>query len=288
MTQRVLFVALALVVAGGQAAAAQRERSMRFQDLDRNNDGRITRDEWRGNDRSFERHDWDGDGVLAGDEVRIGATRDARVRDTDRDGYDDRDDRFDELDANRDNRVSRDEWRAGRAEFDRLDENRDGRLTRAELSVTAGNDDAERFAVLDVDRNGVVTRGEWRGSAASFERLDRNDDGRLSPQEYALDDPNRAANADDRLYRPQGQAAPRAPAATESRAYRAGYDRGLADGRNAGREDRERNQGYDLEGQRELEQADYGFSDSLGSRADYQAGYRAAFRLGYREGYGAR
>lgn len=288
MTQRVLFVALALVVAGGQAAAAQRERSMRFQDLDRNNDGRITRDEWRGNDRSFERHDWDGDGVLAGDEVRIGATRDARVRDTDRDGFDDPDDRFDELDANRDNRVSRDEWREGRAEFDRLDENRDGRLTRAELSVAGENDDAERFAMLDVDRNGVVTRGEWRGSAASFERLDRNDDGRLSPQEYALDDPNRTASADDRLYRPQGQATPRTPAATETRAYRAGYDRGLADGRNAGREDRQRNQGYDLEGQRELEQADYGFSDSLGSRADYQAGYRAAFRLGYREGYGSR
>ena len=60
-----------------------------------------------------------------------------------------------------------------------------------------------------------------------------------------------------------------------------------ADGRNAGREDRERNQGWDLDGQRELERADYGYSDGLGSREEYQAGYRAAFRAGYREGYGA-
>lgn len=286
MTQRVLFVALALVVAGGQAAAAQRERTMRFEDLDRNNDGRITRDEWRGNDRSFERNDWNGDGVLAGDEVRVGASRDARPRDTGQ--YDDGDDRFDALDLNRDNRISRDEWRDGRAAFDRLDENRDGRLTRAELSVAAA-DDAERFSILDVDRNGVITRGEWRGSAVSFTQLDRNGDGRLSPQEYEADDPSRTVvtDDDDRLYRPQGQATARNPA-TETRAYRAGYDRGLADGRNAGREDRERNQGWDLEGQRELERADVGFSDSLGSRTEYQSGYRAAFRLGYGEGYGPR
>jgi Ca2+-binding EF-hand superfamily protein len=287
MTQRVLFVALALVVGGGQAAAAQRERTMRFQDLDRDNNGRITRDEWRGNDRSFERHDWNGDGVLAGDEVRIGTSRDGQVRDD----VDDRDARFDDLDVNRDNRVTRDEWRDARAAFDRLDENRDGRLTRAEMAV-AIDDDAERFSILDVDRNGVISRGEWRGSAASFTRLDRNRDGRLSSQEYEVDDPSRTVTTDDdRLYRPQGQATGQATTrnpSTETRSYRAGYDRGLADGRNAGREDRERNQGWDLEGQRELETADYGFSDSLGSRTEYQAGYRAAFRLGYREGYGPR
>ena len=345
MTQQVLFVALALVVAGAPAAAAQRERSMRFQDLDRNNDGRITRDEWRGNDRSFETHDWDGDGVLSGDEVRIGASRSGRVGDSDSGGAygdwtaqdfrqldvngdgrltraewrtdraggfrqadadgdgvitrrefldfgaaggeNDGDDRFYALDVNRDNRISRDEWRDARAAFDRFDENRDGVLTRAEYSSAAVDDDAERFSILDVDRNGAITRGEWRGSAASFTRLDRNRDGRLSPQEYEVDNPRGVSADDDRLYRPQGQATVRTPA-TETRAYRAGYDRGLADGRNAGREDRQRNQGWDLDGQRELERADYGFSDTLGSRTDYQAGYRAAFRLGYGEGYGPR
>ena len=51
------------------------DKTMRFRGLDRNNDGRITRNEWRGNDVSFRVHDWNRDGVLSGIEVRPGATR---------------------------------------------------------------------------------------------------------------------------------------------------------------------------------------------------------------------
>ena len=35
----------------------------------------ITRSEWDGDDRSFANHDWNGNGVLSGDEVRPGATK---------------------------------------------------------------------------------------------------------------------------------------------------------------------------------------------------------------------
>jgi len=57
----------------------------------------------------------------------------------------------------------------------------------------------------------------------------------------------------------------------------------------AGREDKTINGGkWDLEGQRELEQADSGYRNELGTRTDYQAGYRAGFRVGYREGFGPR
>lgn len=48
---------------------------MRFKGLDKNNDGIISRPEWDGDDRSFANHDWDGNGILSGDEVRPGATR---------------------------------------------------------------------------------------------------------------------------------------------------------------------------------------------------------------------
>ena len=54
-----------------QARAAR----MRFEVMDRNGDGAISRDEWRGSARSFQTHDWNGDGRLDGDEVRIGARR---------------------------------------------------------------------------------------------------------------------------------------------------------------------------------------------------------------------
>ena len=45
---------------------------MRFRDLDRNRNGMIERGEWRGSPRSFQIHDWNNDGVLSGDEVRVG------------------------------------------------------------------------------------------------------------------------------------------------------------------------------------------------------------------------
>ena len=328
----------AFVAVAGDAAAGQRGTTMRFQAMDRDRDGRISRAEWTGSDRSFEVQDWNGDGVLAGEEVRLGARRrddrgdprdagtstyddwsEEAFRTLDRNGdgrltrvewavdqvafrradhngdgivtrreflgEQDGDDafvddrgaagearRFERLDVNRDDRISRDEWRDTRAAFDRLDENRDGRLTRAELFAEESTDD--RFDQLDADRNGAVTRGEWTGSAASFASLDVNRDGRLTRAELANDMGGGAADA--------GRDAARTPA------YRAGYERGLADGRLAGREDRQRNQGFDLDGQRELETADAGYDGRTGNRTDYQAGYRAAFRLAYREGYGVR
>ena len=326
MSTNVLAVALVLAVAGGPIAAAQRGRAMRFQDMDRDNDGRISRAEWNGSDQSFKVHDWNGDGVLSGEEVRPGArrvegqgrerdfetpdreyefddwtvggfngidhNRDNRITadewhfdresfrraDHDQDGVisrseflsedvdqdDDREDRFAYLDVNRDNRISRDEWHGTRASFDVLDDNRDGVLTRAE--VLGAEPPPDLFTSVDVNRNGTIARDEWHWSPGSFDRLDRNRDGRLTREEFSGT----------------------VPGATRSKAYQAGHDRGLIEGRAAGREDRERKQGWDLEGQRELEQADSGYDAGMGPRADYQAGYRAAFRVGYREGFGAR
>lgn len=330
MSPNVLGVALALTVAAGQIAGAQRGQAMRFQGLDRNNDGRITRQEWNGSDQSFKVHDWNGDGVLSGDEIRPGArragkknqggdfdapdqeyqfddwtvrgftgldhNRDSKITvdewhfdresfrraDHNRDGVisraeflnedaqdqdDDREDRFVDLDTNRDNRISRDEWHGTRASFDLLDDNRDGMLTRVEVFGTEAPPDL--FTSVDVNHNGTIARDEWHWSAGSFARLDKNRDGRLSREEFA-------------------SSVVGTTGVTRSEAYQAGHNRGLIEGRAAGREDRVRNQGWDLEGQRELEQADSGYDAGMGVRADYQAGYREAFRVGYREGFGTR
>ena len=241
-----------------------------FRELDADGNGRITAAEWSYDREDFRRADHNGDGILTQREFLGEAANDGRAATDGGDAPLVNDARFLDLDANRDDRVSRSEWRSDRASFDRLDENRDGYLTRAELA--APNAAAVDFSSLDSDRNGVISRGEWLQSAASFDRLDTNRDGRLTSIEYA------------------GGRTGGTPAAgvTQSAAYRAGYERGMAEGRAAGREDRDRNQGWDLDGQRELDQADSGYRDALGSRADYQAGYRAAFRLGYREGFGPR
>jgi EF hand len=242
-----------------------------FRDLDADGNGRITAAEWSYDREDFRRADHNGDGILTQREFLGEAANDRDRGPTDGGDASATDDaRFVDLDANRDDKVSRSEWRSDRITFDRLDENRDGYLTRAEMAVPAAA--AVDFSSLDTDRNGVISRGEWLQSAASFERLDTNRDGRLTSLEYAGGRAGATTGA----------------GATRSAAYRAGYERGMADGRTAGRQDRDRNQGWDLDGQRELEQADSGYYEGLGSRADYQAGYRAAFRIGYREGFGPR
>lgn len=71
-------------------------------------------------------------------------------------------------------------------------------------------------------------------------------------------------------------------------AYKAGYQRGLTEGKKAGSEDKRLRNKWDLEGQRELERADSGFDSKVGSREEYQEGYRAGFRLGYARGFGPR
>jgi len=241
-----------------------------FRDLDADGNGRITAAEWSYDREDFRRADHNGDGVLTQREFLGEADGDGV--DVDGDAASSADDqRFLDLDRNRDDRVSRSEWRSDRASFDRLDENRDGYLTRAE--VAARDATVDDFSRLDTDGNGVISRGEWLQSAAAFERLDTNRDGRLTSSEYGG---RRDAGGGSR------------DRATQNAAYRAGYERGMTEGRAAGREDHTNNAGWDLDGQRELEQADSGYREALGARADYQAGYRAAFRIGYREGFGPR
>jgi hypothetical protein len=158
---------------------------MRFAGMDVNHDGRITRDEWRGNDNSFARHDWNGDGVLSGPEVTPGAQPPNGHRGGGDDGDDDGD-RFDRLDRNNDGRLSLAEWQGPRDLFERLDLNRDGFLTRDELRQHRGDggDRLDRFfRTADANGDGRLSRSEWPGDLARFDRLDRNHDGFLTRDE---------------------------------------------------------------------------------------------------------
>ena len=185
---------LAAVTVTTTAEAAQSRRSqprtnMRFVEMDRNGDGAITRAEWRGSARSFRAHDWNGDGTLSGDEVRIGASREST-----QDDYDPNrppefrnwtESGFANLDRNRDGRISRAEWYYDREAFVRADRNRDNLLTKPEfLGNEAVDDDREdRFEFLDANNNGRIERSEWHGSGDTFEWMDRNNDGALSRAE---------------------------------------------------------------------------------------------------------
>lgn len=102
----------------------------RFGGMDRNNDGVITRDEWRGNRQAFENQDWNNDGVLSGDEVDGGAARFGRVAEEPNPR---RAQRFENLDVNRNGRIEPREWNGTVAAFNRLDANNDNVLSSAEF-----------------------------------------------------------------------------------------------------------------------------------------------------------
>ena len=320
--------ALAIILSAAAVPAAfaqnqQNQRNIRFAAMDTNRDGVITRKEWNGSDRSFQVHDWNNDGLLSGEEVRPGARR-QNTNDDDFD-YSEREYPFNDwtargfsaLDHNRDNRVTRDEWHFDPETFRRTDRNRDGVLSRTEFLGEDNQDDdrGDRFDYLDINNDQRISRAEWHGTTERFDALDDNRDGTLTRAEMrGTSEPppdlftsvdvnrdsrisrdewhwsrgsfdNRDANRDGMLTREEfGDS----PATNRSQAWTQGRDRGLIEGRQAGKEDKQLRNAWDLEGQRELETADSGYEARFGSKPDYQTGYREGFRRGYREGFGPR
>ena len=165
LTFSLLALQLSLAPAVATSAEAQGQAQplskYRFQALDDNKDGRITRDEWDGNERSFRNHDWNGDGVLSGNEVRPGAQRDTDLADHNPNQF--------ERNLN---------WT--RANFTSLDHNRDGRLSANEWHF-----DMETFRRVDANRNDSISLQEFLGEGVedvrdnSFDDMDWNNNGRV-------------------------------------------------------------------------------------------------------------
>lgn len=163
-----------------QNQQARQDMATRFVGMDMNRDGVVTRAEWRGSQRSFELHDWDNDGLLSNNEVRVGAAWPDR-------GGDENDwtmARFRAMDGDRDGRLERSEWRYDLEDFLRVDRNADGRLELSEFLVGDVDDDrGDRFVDLDLNNDNRLDLDEWHGNQAAFRWLDRNGDGMLSPAE---------------------------------------------------------------------------------------------------------
>jgi Ca2+-binding EF-hand superfamily protein len=142
-----------------------------FQQADRNRDGRITSNEWFYNAEYFRRADRNRDGALTLPEF------------TSTSMDDDRDDRFENLDVNRNGRIEKGEWHGSLDAFEWLDRNNDNVLSRAEVVGEAGGQ-FDSFASLDTNRSGTLTPDEWKWTTRSFSRYDTDGDGLLTRREF--------------------------------------------------------------------------------------------------------
>lgn len=123
-----LFTALAQTPGDGVTGQSQ-NRAGRFQQMDKNNDGQISRDEWVYKTKLFDRLDEDKNSLLTREELSAAARR---FHKGDR-KKPSREKLLQQMDKNNDGQISREEWTHKARGFERLDTNQDGLLTQEEL-----------------------------------------------------------------------------------------------------------------------------------------------------------
>ncbi|HXV19189.1 MAG TPA: hypothetical protein VD883_03840 [Candidatus Omnitrophota bacterium] len=182
-----LLTLLAGIVAVGSAHAEQ-GINIKYKGMDRNRDGRITRNEWRAAmERSFNNHDWNNDGILEGKEVRDWRDQDDEWN---RYQYDGRWNQgqgwqrgrrvsgtYRSLDKNNDGMISMNEWTGSREEFDALDRDGNDQVTEVEIRTAL-------FNRIDTNNDNIILPNEWSGPRRNFDALDFDRDGKLSTGEF--------------------------------------------------------------------------------------------------------
>jgi Ca2+-binding EF-hand superfamily protein len=94
--------------------------------MDANNDGAVSRDEWKGKPKGFERIDRDNDNIISRDEAMAAGKQRAGAN-------------LRQMDENKDKQISRNEWKGDQELFGRLDSNNDGVISRDELKARRGS-----------------------------------------------------------------------------------------------------------------------------------------------------
>lgn len=155
--------------------------------FDRDNDGRVSREEYAGEDDVFDDFDRNGDGFLEWRELVKLAKEEIddirkKMRAPDRREFL----RIFDLDGN--NRVDAEEYDGKERVFRKYDTDEDGTVTYAELypermmggSEAPPLDEHDVLGAMDTDEDGRVSREEFKGTESAWRRLDRNGDGVIS------------------------------------------------------------------------------------------------------------
>jgi Ca2+-binding EF-hand superfamily protein len=206
MKKTILLLLAAAAWAGdddaAQADAAAKAKST-LKKLDADGDGKISKDEFIGSASIFERWDADKDGFVTEAELAAGLAAPKPKAQPQRDDRPGRgpadaerlrrqvDGVLQRLDKDKDGKLTGEEI-PKRGDWMRMDANADGAIDADELAAgfrargggrPRGPDLAQRLLAMDTDKDGRISKEEWKGRPEGFARMDTDQDGFLTKSE---------------------------------------------------------------------------------------------------------
>ena len=162
---------------------------------DADDDGKISKDEFKGPDEVFDRLDKNGDGAITEDEMKGAGNRGGQDGRQQMDPAERWKSLLERFDKDNDGNISEAEFEGPDRVFGFLDKNGDGVITEDEGKQAGGGpggrqtqDAAARFGKMlenwDADGDGQISKDEYKGRPENFARLDGDGDTFITEQEF--------------------------------------------------------------------------------------------------------